>query len=201
MATQVEIAKHLDLTDRMVRELQSTGIIPKGGSLDECRVAYIRSLRERAIKRERPVSASDEELAIEKLRLTRAQADKAEKESEKIQLDLDVQRGKLLPSEEVETDWSNFFALVRAKLMAFPARIAPQGANMTTRELFDLVKALACEALEELHAEVNADAEEPDEEQSKPVPPATPGPDGDAVGGQGAKAKRGKQRRTRAVSK
>ena len=50
MAIQKEVAEHLDLTDRQVRNLISEGVLPsskgKGGlSLDECRTAYIRYLR------------------------------------------------------------------------------------------------------------------------------------------------------------
>lgn len=50
MATQVEIAKHLDLSDRQVRNLLSEGVLPgskgRGGfDIDACREAYIRYLR------------------------------------------------------------------------------------------------------------------------------------------------------------
>ncbi|KGE78265.1 terminase small subunit [Halomonas salina] len=50
MATQVEIAAHLDITDRQVRNLLQSGVLPpskgRGGyDLDGCRLAYIRHLR------------------------------------------------------------------------------------------------------------------------------------------------------------
>ncbi len=50
MATQKEVANHLDLSDRRVRTLISEGILPaskgKGGlDRDACRIAYIRHLR------------------------------------------------------------------------------------------------------------------------------------------------------------
>lgn len=50
MATQSEIAEHLDLHDRHVRRLVADGILPaskgKGGlEIDACRLAYIRYLR------------------------------------------------------------------------------------------------------------------------------------------------------------
>ncbi|GAB6193126.1 hypothetical protein [Desulfocastanea catecholica] len=50
MATQKEVAAHLDLSDRQIRNLISTGILPagrgKGGlDLDDCRRSYISYLR------------------------------------------------------------------------------------------------------------------------------------------------------------
>ena len=50
MATQTEVASHLDLTDRQVRNLLQSGVLPgaKGRgaySLDDCRLAYIRYMR------------------------------------------------------------------------------------------------------------------------------------------------------------
>lgn len=53
MATQVEVAAHLDITDRQVRKLLQSGVLPpskgRGGyDLDDCRMAYIRHLRGQA---------------------------------------------------------------------------------------------------------------------------------------------------------
>ena len=50
MSTQLEVAAHLDLSDRQIRNLITTGILPagrgKGGlALDACRKAYIAYLR------------------------------------------------------------------------------------------------------------------------------------------------------------
>jgi terminase small subunit / prophage DNA-packing protein len=50
MATQQEVAEHLDITDRQVRNLLQSGVLPgaKGRgaySLDDCRLAYIRYMR------------------------------------------------------------------------------------------------------------------------------------------------------------
>ena len=51
MANQTEIAEHLDLTSRHVRNLLKDGVLPpskpgaKGYDLKDCRVAYIRYLR------------------------------------------------------------------------------------------------------------------------------------------------------------
>lgn len=50
MATQVEVAAHLDMSDRQVRNLLQSGVLPgsrprHGYDLDDCRLAYIRHLR------------------------------------------------------------------------------------------------------------------------------------------------------------
>ena len=50
MATQQEVAEHLDITDRQVRNLLQSGVLPgaKGRgayNLDDCRLAYIRYMR------------------------------------------------------------------------------------------------------------------------------------------------------------
>jgi phage terminase Nu1 subunit (DNA packaging protein) len=50
MASQIEVAAHLDLTDRQIRNLVADGVLPaskgRGGmDIDSCRVAYIAYLR------------------------------------------------------------------------------------------------------------------------------------------------------------
>jgi DNA-binding transcriptional regulator LsrR (DeoR family) len=39
MATQEQIAEHLDLSKRRVQDLMAEGVLQKGASLDECRIA------------------------------------------------------------------------------------------------------------------------------------------------------------------
>ncbi len=49
MATQQEVAKHLDLSTRSIRELVHRGVLsekgPRGWNLDECRLRYLLYLR------------------------------------------------------------------------------------------------------------------------------------------------------------
>ena len=66
MATQVEIAKHLDLSDRQVRNLLSEGVLPgskgRGGfDMDACREAYIRYLRGLGSSQVKPEPGAGEE--------------------------------------------------------------------------------------------------------------------------------------------
>lgn len=107
MATQVEVAAHLDLSDRQVRNLLADGVLPgsKGAGgldVDACRMAYIRYLRGLSsgqVRRETPEVAGDDidplaeaKLTQERLRLTSAQADTAELKNEQL-------RRKLVPVE------------------------------------------------------------------------------------------------------
>jgi len=71
MATQREVAEHLDLTDRNVRYLLQSGVIPaskgRGGyNLDDCRMAYIRYIRGQAKGQVRNEEAEDGELLNQK---------------------------------------------------------------------------------------------------------------------------------------
>ncbi|VVO77096.1 terminase small subunit [Pseudomonas fluorescens] len=97
MANQKELAQHLDLTDRQVRNLLADGILPtsrgNGGlNLQDCRLAYIRYLRGLAsgqVKAEAGHlfgedlgSSLDNLLLQEKVRLTTAQAVAQERKNE-----------------------------------------------------------------------------------------------------------------------
>ena len=80
MATQRELAEHLDLSTKRISELIRDGILPsKMGrsplNLDVCRIAYISYLRKLGGYNKR---SGGGDIAEEKTRLTKAQADKAE---------------------------------------------------------------------------------------------------------------------------
>ena len=82
MATQRDVAEHLDLSTKSISELITKGVLPskKGRSplnIDVCRHAYISYLRKLAGYHKKSGSG---DIAEEKTRLTKAQADKAELE-------------------------------------------------------------------------------------------------------------------------
>lgn len=71
---QIDIAQHLDLSDRSVREFLSLrNIDHKASTLDEIRIAYIRHLREIAAGR---AALGDIDLATERALLAREQREK-----------------------------------------------------------------------------------------------------------------------------
>ena len=128
MATIAECAAHLDMGERNLIELISRGVVerrPGRGQydLDEVRLAYIRHLRGVAAGRKPddgeaiPTSALD----AHRERLMAARADRAE-------LNLALERGELLPAEQVADAWQYAVGTMKQKLLAVPASIAPQAA-------------------------------------------------------------------------
>ncbi len=121
MATQRELAEHLDLSTKRISELIRDGILPsKMGrsplNIDVCRIAYISYLRKLGGYNKR---SGGGDIAEEKTRLTKAQADKAELEVSELE-------GQLIPAQLVQDTWTDFVANARAKLLALPSKIAHQ---------------------------------------------------------------------------
>lgn len=122
MATQKEVAAHLALSQPAVSDLVRSGIIKRsigrgGYSLDDCRTAYIRHLREVAAGR----SAGDPDapnLVLERARLARAQADAQERknlEADGQLIDMDLAGEVFFETARQSRDaWTNW-----------PSRVAP----------------------------------------------------------------------------
>ena len=80
----------------------------------------------------------------EKLRLTKAQADKAT-------LEVNELEGELIPAQIVEDTWINYSMNVRAKLLALPTRIAHEIITIEDyQEALEILKKQINEALKEL---------------------------------------------------
>lgn len=159
MATQKEVADHLDLSTRTVAELLKDGVIPsakgQGGlDLDACRVNYIRNLRGKAAGRIRQTpspNADGLELNAERARLAHHQANKAA-------LDEAETRGELLRADVVAQEVDNAFARVRARLLSLPAKLAPVVLGSTNLvEVKNSIEAGVFEALDELVAIASED--------------------------------------------
>ncbi|KAA0572223.1 hypothetical protein FZ983_32145 [Azospirillum sp. B21] len=140
MANQAEVAEHLDITDRTVRDLKKRGIFNADArsqmDLDACRVAYIRHLRERAAGR-----ASDDaeaeglDLVAEKARLAKEQADNyAMRNAEK--------RGELVPIADYTAAVVSVIEMVKAKLNRIPAKVAKGDSRLKDRIATELEDAL-----------------------------------------------------------
>lgn len=195
MPTQTQIAQHLDLSTRMVRELMAENALPRGGSLDVCRVAYIRRLREKAAGREREVIPDENTTAldIERTRLTKAQADERE---------LIVERLKrtLIPAADVERVWGDMLASMRAKLIGIPSKAATQVIAAADRlEAENILRTMIYEALAELSEYREEDYDPGSGAEDTEDTGTTSQPDGDGLGGCVPEAKPRRQRRTRAV--
>lgn len=161
MATQTDIAAHLDLSDRSVRELLDKGVLPNARrgalNLDQCRVAYIRHLREMAAGRGTGPSADD--LTAERARLAREQADHYALKNAAMRLEL-------LPRADITRAVSAAFQIVRDRLTSLPARLAGPLARLSEPadvrvRLSDAVNGVLVELSEERvvsTAEEHADA-------------------------------------------
>ena len=119
MATQRELAEHLDLSTKRISELIRDGILPsKMGrspiNIDVCRIAYISYLRKLGGYNKKSGSG---DITEEKTRLTKAQADAAEIKVSELE-------GLLLPVEMVLSNWSNLFSIVRVGLLGLASKIA-----------------------------------------------------------------------------
>ncbi len=127
MATQSEIAIHLDLSTRSVADLASKGILPpaigKGNlDLEACRVAYIRHLRGRAAGRQNGAPGLD--LMTERARLAAEQANHYEMKNQ-------MAKGELLDAGQVRLAVCSAFTRVRDKLLSLPGRLAAPLARLT----------------------------------------------------------------------
>jgi phage terminase Nu1 subunit (DNA packaging protein) len=146
MATQREIADHLDLSVKRVSELIRDGVLPsKMGrsplNVDVCRVAYISYLRKLGGYNKRSGTG---DIAEEKTKLTAAQARKAELEVEELE-------GSLIPAQLVEDTWIDYVSNARAKLLGLPSRIAHQVITVDKYAEAELIlKEQVHEALNEL---------------------------------------------------
>lgn len=146
MATQRELAEHLDLSPKRISELIRDGILPsKMGrspiNIDVCRIAYISYLRKLGGYNKKSGTA---DIAEEKTRLTKAQADKAE-------LEVSSLEGQLIPAKLVQDTWADLIANVRVRLLGLPSRIAHHVIIVDTYQEAELIiKDQVYETLDEL---------------------------------------------------
>jgi len=146
-----ELAKLMDMTDRHVQNYAQQGIIPKSerGKYPTlpCLHAYIRDMRTKLIERSTGPDhnpGAGGSMTDVKLRLTKAQAEKAE-------LEVEVKKRSLIESLEAEQAWGVVVSNTRAKLLSIPSKAAPLlVACNTILEAQDLLEKLIHEVLEEL---------------------------------------------------
>lgn len=151
------IAKLLDMTPRRVQQIANEGIIPKPKGRGQyeivpCVVGYIRHIKGM-------LNGEAGDLASEKARLTRAQADKTEIEIAKL-------RGDLVSLADAECGWSALVGAFRAKMLTLPPRAATTVLNKSEKDAERLLTDMVSEAL----AELSNWKPDDDEEESQEVP-------------------------------
>ena len=88
-------------------------------------------------------TGGDLDYTQERAKLTKLQA-------EKVTLELEQQRGNLIPMELVIEGWQGQIANCRAKLLALPPKVAAQAVGADYVEIEQLFKSVIYEALDEL---------------------------------------------------
>ena len=148
MAKLTEVAEHLDLSTTRIHQLVKAGILPKSGraayDLDACRIGYIRYIREIAAGRGSKDGAVD--LVAERARLTRAQAEKAERENA-------IHAGEYIRVKSFHRMATVSIVIMRNKLLGVPSRLAPLMApEMTPGAAQKTLTKVIHEVLDELAA-------------------------------------------------
>lgn len=123
MATQAEVAVHLDLSQQAVSALIQRGILPgaagkRGLDLEACRLAYIRHLREVAAGRASAESGEGLDLVQERARLAAEQADATAMKNA-------VTRAELVPAGDVERVFGALVTSARERFLSLPHKAAP----------------------------------------------------------------------------
>ena len=149
MATQVEVAQHLDISDRQVRNLLTDGVLPSskgagGLDIDACRLAYIRYLRGIGSGQVRPEPLADEDddgdtakrLEVERLRLTAAQAEGQE-------LKNDITKRKPVPTEVATFVLSRLSAEIGSILDTLPLTLKRRHPDLEVRHIESVQRELA----------------------------------------------------------
>lgn len=138
------LAKLLDITERRVRQLSAEGIIPKvaRGRYEMVGAVrgYIRYLRDLNLQGD--VGPAD--YATQRARLVKARADLAEMEASEM-------RGDLLSAPDVTAAWTEIVALMRARLLVLPDKLAPVVHETTSiNQAKDVIKKAVFEVLTEI---------------------------------------------------
>lgn len=149
MATQAEVAAHLDISDRHLRRLVEKGVIPSGKGhggvdIDAARVAYIRYQRALIDGAVKPDTAPDIEsdddtakrLEQERLRLTAAQAEGQE-------LKNDITKRKSVPTEIATFVLSRLSAEIGSILDTLPLTLKRRHPDLEARHIESVQRELA----------------------------------------------------------
>lgn len=110
-----DVAKALQLSDRRVQQLVQSKLLPEpvNGKYDlaGCIRAYEKYISDSKIR-----NVASNELVEQKLRLLKAQAEKAE-------FEMEVLKGKYVEAEWVEFTWSDMVVTFRSKMLSIPGKL------------------------------------------------------------------------------
>lgn len=137
--TSKVIAQWLCLTERRVRQLRDAGVISEARpglyELQPTVMKYISYIG----------GAGKETLTYERMLLTKAKREAAEKENK-------LRNGELHRTEDIEQGIKTMFLNIRSRFLALPSKLSPTLATMDgdQGEIFDVLKRAIEETLEEM---------------------------------------------------
>jgi phage terminase Nu1 subunit (DNA packaging protein) len=115
--TVSDVAAALQLSPRRVQQLAKAGILlpkPVSGKYDL--VQCIKSYEQYIKNNQTSNNSAGNDINVQRVRLLRAQAEKAE-------LELEVLKEKYLEASEVEFTWSDMVLTFRARMLAIPSKL------------------------------------------------------------------------------
>lgn len=155
--TQSEIAAHLDLSDRSIRELQTKLNLSSNYTLDEIRIAYIRNLREQAAGR----ASADGELD-----LVQERAGLAREQRISMELKNAITRKEYAPVELIATVLATASQTITDELNALPSTLKKISNNLPDEVITAIDEACRKARTNWVHAVTMPNLEPTDIEQS-----------------------------------
>lgn len=137
IADESQMARLLGVTANRVRTLTRDGLLVKAApgrwDVRASLTRYLERLRIIAARAGAPAAGGGDADALraERLRLTRAQADKEETRVQR-------ERGELVPATDVEREWGNLLRDVRNALLAVPSRFSSLTPHLTPTDVENL---------------------------------------------------------------
>ena len=145
MATLIEVARHLFMSDRRLREWIKRGDITERAQgeydLDEVRKEYIHVLRRQAAGHE---ARGDLDLSGERAKLAREQAEGAAIRNA-------VSRGEYVAVDEVVAQVEREYGIVRERLLTIPGKVADALTQRDRETIESVLIEEISEVLDELH--------------------------------------------------
>lgn len=143
LLTSRQIGQHCGIPERTIRDWQSKGIVPKCTDYAVAVQAIVTHYK-RQIEEIAESSGDEDALTAEKIRLTRAQANKVE-------LELAVRQGELVEAHATVMAWSRYILSCRSRLLGLPSKVAYELAGISNPVLIQqILQAVVDEAIAEL---------------------------------------------------
>lgn len=140
MATQKEISEHLDLSERHLRRLIKSGVVPAtkgngGYQIDDCRLAYIRYLRASVNGQVKPDTDDDLDDERERIDTEYERGRKLKAEADAQEMKNAITRREQAPTPLLEWALAKMAEQVSGVLASIPMKIKKRLPHMKTSEV------------------------------------------------------------------